>query len=317
MKDTGKLAKVLPGVMFPLRYWIGCFGTHTWTLNGYHDNGVGGAGYPFPTYRAVNPIQGPYNPRSLTYREEDMRLLVLLTGSLQLNWIGLEVISNGIPRVMRSTIGQPRGWELYEDTGFVAVKPTDPITERPDSLEKPRIPSLTALNPLPVGFALSEDPIVLCEMNIVMTMPLDIMPLLGFRKELFSYVPTLQRELWKIPKDYGQVVHIRIGKKGLERELFIIFDRSDDYDLGDPLAWEDGMTIVLKEANRLNIGTLNCLRPPPRARSTDWADACATVVKLAPIVRPTIIFMTGQSEDCYSCKCNVPYILLCVCKILL
>ena len=287
--------------MFQCRHWIGCFSAQTWVLPGYSEEIEGSAAYPFITYKVYPWMDlGFVPPLSLIHYEEDMSRLPLLTSSLRIRWEGMEVLSNRIPRVSRATIGQPQNWEVYNDTGLVGVKPPNPLTGRPDTKESPRIPLLTLDTPLPAGFTIREGPVILCEMNIVLTMPLDIAPKLGIRKQLFSYIPTLQRELWKIPKDYGQVVRIRLGIEGIEKYLFLIFDRSDDYDLGDPLAWADGMAIVLKEAQLLDLGELVCIRPPAQPRMKNWKDACNTVAAMSPLLRPRIIFMIGQRKECKS-----------------
>ena len=171
-----KVKFLLGNKMFPCRYWLGDFGVRSWNLPGYIDRGQKDISYPRVTYRTFPWImQGPLDTESLTHLEEDMRFLQLLTTSLRMNWNALEMISNKIPRTSRLTVGQALAWELYQETGLVSLRPVDTVSGRPDTKERPRVPPLTALKLIPPGFTLSEGPVVLCDMNMILTMPLEIL----------------------------------------------------------------------------------------------------------------------------------------------
>ena len=233
---------------------------------------------------------------STTHLEEDLRYLPLMTNTLEMRWQSVEILGKRMTTPMRLTLGAPTAWETLAPDGSLELNRPGILSGRPDKPSIPRIPPLLPGTGTRWGFATYSGPVILRDMDVVITMPLDVSPQLGVRREILQFIPTLQQELRRVPKDYGYVAHLRLGRPGRERQLFIIFDRADEYDRGDIEAWSAGMRIVLQMSHGQGIQQLMVMRPPATKDLITWNDVFHETEKQGKLRPANVIFMRGQCQ---------------------
>ena len=277
------------------QHWLGYFEARSWELPGFMEYSIMTAAGMMPAYVMQSRLTIS-TQLSATHLEEDLRYIPLVTNSLEMNWQSLEMLSALSRCDLRHTLGAPTAWEVMTPSGTLELNRPGILSGRPDQPSRPRIPPLLPGQRVVTGFSTYSGPIILGDMDVVISMPLDVMPHLGVRRDMMRFIPTLQQELRRIPRDYGHVAHLRVGRATRERHLFVIFDRADEYDLGDVQAWSAGTQIVLNEAHRQGINQLVMMRPPARNDLISWSDVFLLTKTLAE-KRPThVVFMRGQCQ---------------------
>ena len=101
------------------------------------------------------------------------------------------------PFMPRQGTGSLEEWETRDKTGGICLQPPHPVTFRPDSFELTRNRVLAdAYNgDLPKKMRILTMPILLGEMDVVLSMPANATPYFGTRRELGRLVPTLPLHL--------------------------------------------------------------------------------------------------------------------------
>ena len=187
-------------------------------------------------------------------------------------------------------------WETRDASNRICYTSLNPLTNRPDTPTVPRSRKLADAFSwyLPRGFRILNMPLLVGEMDMVLTMPLTMSPKFGARRELARLIPGLLQHLKRTPLKLGQVVEVHLSSSVNARRIYLIVDRQSDRDLGDIQAWVMGMMLVLEQAEVAELKQLTVLRPPDHFLLTGWHEVATLIDNLRndPMI-PEIILAPG------------------------
>ena len=242
-----------------------------------------------------------------TYLEEDgtyipmlcLKEEILIHRSRVLS--GYKVLTPQRNHVFTTLAGEKKlYWETRDINNCVCLALADPITNRPDTPQITRSQKLEdaiSYN-LPPGFRILNMPILVGEMDIVLTMPLSLSPKLGARRELPRLIPGLIEHLSQYALKLGQVVEVYLSLLGAKRRVYIIMDRHSDRDLGDIQAWVAGMMLILEQAENAELRQLVLLRPPDHYLLPGWHEIATLLDSLRIDAKtPEIVLAPGTFSN--------------------
>ena len=218
----------------------------------------------------------------MTYLEEDGTYLPLFCFYEKIDVYDSRVLSTDPLFLPRRGGGTSEEWETRDAANQVCLKPLDPVTRRPDTLELTRTRTLTdAYNgSLPRNTRILTMPILIGEMDVVLTMPANMKPCIGARLELSRLVPGLLLHVRNYQLKVGDVVSLRLSPPKSDRRLFLIIDRDTDYNVGEPQAWIKGIMAIFQELRKLKIKQLIVTRPPDHEILPGWNEVASLLTDL-------------------------------------